>query len=138
MFSQGLWIIASLSFLVLGLLHYRGTFFTKALHPKSTRMKETMHSETLNFYDKLPIWKFWIGFNATFANGMLFLGLITFYLGLKHYPVLRADHFLHFLAIAASGLYAWIAMRHFPPIVKVCCVVPLIGYGLSYLLLFIG
>lgn len=75
MFAKYLWEIGSIVIIIIGLLHFRGTFFAKLLHPKNKELTEIMKKSPLHLTDQLPIWNPWIGFNAAFSNGALFLGI---------------------------------------------------------------
>ncbi|MCW3466114.1 LIC_13387 family protein [Chitinophaga nivalis] len=112
MIAQYLWQAGSLMIALMGLLHLRGTLFSKAMHPRDEQLIADMQATPLILTDKLTMWPSWIGFNATHSSGAIFLGMINCYIGYKYFGLLQSDPFFAVLTLLIIGFYAWVAGKY--------------------------
>ena len=104
-----LWEIAAIFITLMGLSHLAGTLLTKGMHPRAPELIVDMEVAPLNLTNKLTMWKAWIGFNATHSCGIIFMGIINYYLAWKHFGLLEQDHMFAGLTVAGVLLYALFA-----------------------------
>src|SRR5687767_1417673 len=100
-------IIASSILLFFGVLHLFGTFWSADLHPSDTALITKMKSSHIQMDESGNLWKLWIGFNAMFSVGLIFLGAINLYLSIKHFRFLILNRFFLLLTIASNGFFVW-------------------------------
>lgn len=58
------------------------------------------------------LWKLWIGFNAMFSAGLIFIGSINLYLSAKHFQILSDRPFIGLLTIATNAFFVWIGYQY--------------------------
>lgn len=122
----------------MGLLHLRGTLYSDKMGPRSEQVREGMKNDTLRLTNKLNMWKSWIGFNATHSVGAAFIGIMNFYLALRHFEFLRSSQFMLLFTLLTIGLYVWVAWRYWFKTVLVLLAAAWGCFLISYLLIVAG
>lgn len=74
MTAKILWIMGSLIPMIIGIMHLRGTLFTKLLHPTDKSVMQVMKTTKLEVDKNALVWKAWIGFNSLFSVCLAFMG----------------------------------------------------------------
>ncbi|AHM60554.1 hypothetical protein D770_11485 [Flammeovirgaceae bacterium 311] len=110
--AKYLWIIGSLIFIVLGVIHLYYTFFTDKFSSRNEKAIEEMKSSWPNLTKDTTLWKAWIGFNASHSSGAIFIGLVNFYLATQFYDLIRSEAFFYILNIVNTIFYLWLAKKY--------------------------
>ncbi|WP_343306591.1 hypothetical protein AAHN97_05695 [Chitinophaga niabensis] len=105
-------ILASAILLFFGLLHLQGTFFSTDLHPENIDLVEKLKSSSIQMTKAGNIWKLWIGFNAMFSVGLIFIGSINLYLSAKHFQLLISQRFILLLTILSNAFFVWVGYQY--------------------------
>ena len=134
MLARNLWETGSIILAGMGLLHLRGTFFTKSLYPENEKLVGDMKASTLRLTKKQTMWNAWLGFNATHGLGAIFTGVANFYFALNYFELLQADHFFFVFTLLTSGFYVWVAKTYWFNRVLVLLVVAFICFMTSFTL----
>lgn len=71
-----------------------------------------MQVSPLILTEKLTMWKSWIGFNASHSSGVIFFGVINFYLAFHYFEIFRSDPFFFLFTILTMGFYVWVAKKY--------------------------
>lgn len=124
--AKYLWQLGSLICTALGGIHLYLTFFTNSFSSANTKMIEGMKTSSPMLTHHITMWKAWIGFNGSHSSGVLFIGLINFYLALRYFNVIQADHFFFVFNILTISFYVWLAEKYWFNI-------PLIGVSITLL-----
>ena len=138
MISKYLWESGSLIMLILASIHLFYTFFTNKFNSRNETVMSEMKKSNFILTKETTFWKAWIGFNASHASGVLFIGIVNFYLSFKHFELLRTNDFLPLFSIATMGFYAWLANRFWFRIPFLGILITLICYTASYILILIN
>jgi len=93
----------------MGVFHMAGTLISKAMYPTDTGLVAKMQTAQLNLTPRLTMLKAWIGFNATHSSGVIFLGLINFFLAWRYFETIRHDAVFAILTLSAVLFYVVIA-----------------------------
>lgn len=120
------WIIASAIILVSGVMHLYGIFFSEDLFPENKELITLMMSSNIQMDKTGNLWKLWIGFNAMFSAGLIFIGAVFLALSIKHFAFLRERHFLVLLNIVTLGFFVWIGHTYVINDFVIAMVVPLV------------
>lgn len=134
MTAKYLWITGSLIMFVLGTIHFIYIFFTNKFSPRNDKLKEQMKSATPVLTRETTLWKGWIGFNASHSSGIIFIGLINFYLALKYFTLFQSDNFFFLFNILTIGFYAWVAKKYWFKVPLIGISITLICFMVSYAL----
>jgi|JI10StandDraft_1071094.scaffolds.fasta_scaffold305943_2 hypothetical protein len=127
------WIAASVILIICGLMHLQGIFFTEDLNPNSAEALALLKSTSITMDNASNMWDLWIGFNAMFSIGLLFIGATILYLAIKHFDGLARLHFLLVLTILSNAFFVWIGYRYMITAFTVSMLVPLILFCVGYL-----
>jgi len=122
----------SLIIAALGSIHLYLTFFTTAFLSGNKQMVEQMKSSTPMLSPSINMWKAWIGFNASHSSGLLFIGLINFYLALRYFDYVRSDSFFFIITILTIGFYAWLAQTYWFSVPFMGILTALLSYLVAY------
>ncbi|RZF61432.1 LIC_13387 family protein [Sphingobacterium corticibacterium] len=133
-----LWAIGSIVISLIGLLHVRGIFFTTELYPKTRELMDTMKNSELEVDQNSNLWNAWIGFNAGFGVGLLFMGIIGAYMAFQHVELLKTGQVLLVSTVFCSGVFAWIAYRFLIKAAFYALCVPFLCYLVAYILIIIN
>jgi hypothetical protein len=101
-------IISSVIILINGLLHLYGIFFSQDLYPEDNSLITILKSSNIRMDKSGNLWKLWIGFNAMFSVGLIFIGSIILSLAIKHFTFLSQRHFILLLNILSIGFFVWV------------------------------
>jgi hypothetical protein len=112
MIAKYLWETGSFIITIMGILHLRGTLFTNVLHPRNEKLVAEMQVSPLILTEKLTMWKSWIGFNASHSSGVIFVGVVNFYLAFHYFEILQSDPFFFLFTILTMGFYVWVAKKY--------------------------
>lgn len=105
-------ILASAILLFFGLLHLYGTFFSTDLHPEDIDLITKLKSSNIQMDESGNLWKLWIGFNAMFSVGLIFMGSINLYLSAKNFQLLTGLHFILLLTIVSNAFFVWVGYQY--------------------------
>ena len=134
MLARNLWETGSVILIGMGLLHLRGTFFTKSVYPKNETLVGDMKASTLRLTKKQTMWNAWLGFNASHSLGAIFTGVANFYFALHYFEILQADYFFIGLTLLTSGFYVWVAKTYWFDRVLVLLATAFICFMTSFIL----
>lgn len=134
MVAKYLWAIGSILITILGITHLYYTFFTNAFSSRNEKMIEEMKSSSPILTQEITVWKAWIGFNGSHSSGVIFIGIINFYLALRYFSVLQSDHFFFVFNILTIGFYVWLAEKYWFNIPFVGLSITLVCFLISYIL----
>ncbi|WP_461040391.1 LIC_13387 family protein [Spirosoma harenae] len=112
MLAKYLWEIGALIFAFLGSMHLYLTFLTNAFSSKNEKMVDEMKISSPILSPKINMWKAWIGFNGSHSSGVMFIGIVNFYLAVRYFSVLQSDHFFFLSNILTVGFYVWVARKY--------------------------
>ena len=128
-------IVASLIFLICGAMHMHGTFFSTDLHPSNPHLIEALKVSAIKMAESGLMWNLWIGFNAMFSAGLLFIGLTMLYLCVKQFHFLHGNHFFVILTIIANAFFIWIGTAYMIRPFLISMVIPFLLFVTGYVLL---
>jgi hypothetical protein len=132
-------VLASAILLFFGLLHLYGTFFSTDLHPKDLDLIVKLKSSHIQMDESGNLWKLWIGFNAMFSVGLIFIASVNLYLSVKHFKFLTSAHFVLLLTIASMSFVVWIGHQFIIVDFVISMSIPLLFYSIGFtLILFKG
>jgi hypothetical protein len=137
MIAKYLWGFGSLIMLILGSIHLFYTFFTNKFKSRNEILMSEMRKSHFLLTRETTMWKAWIGFNASHAGGVLFIGITNFYLAIRHFQLLMTDNFFALLSISTIAYYAWLAKTFWFRIPFVGILITFICYIVSYILTLI-
>ncbi|QHV99336.1 hypothetical protein GJR95_31905 [Spirosoma endbachense] len=86
----------------------------------------------------INMWKAWVGFNASHSIGLLFIGLINFYLALRYFGHLQADPFFFISTLLTIGFYVWLAKTYWFTIPLMGVSIALLCFVVSYVLTLVN
>ena len=87
---------------------------------------------------EITMWKAWIGFNGSHSSGVLFIGIINFYLALRYFNILQSDHFFFIFNILTISFYVWLAEKYWFNIPFVGLLIALVCFLSSYMLTLVN
>ena len=132
MIAKYIWVFGSLIFIILGTIHLVYTFFTNKFSSKNRKVITEMKSSHPILTEETTIWKAWIGFNASHSVGVMFIGVINFYLAFEYFSTLQSDHFFFLFNILIISFYVWLAKMYWFKIPLLGTLIALICYISSY------
>jgi hypothetical protein len=138
MSAKYIWEFGSLIFILLGTIHLAYTFFTNKFSSKNKKVIAEMKSSHPNLTKETTIWKAWIGFNASHSIGVMYIGIINFYLAFEYFSALQSDHFFFLFNILTISFYVWLAKMYWFKIPLIGTLIALIFYILSYYLILMN
>lgn len=138
MLSKYLWMTGSLIIATLGSIHLYFTFFTTAFSSRNEQMIQQMKASSPILNPAINMWKAWIGFNASHSSGLLFIGLLNFYLAFRYFGHVESDPFFFFITILTIGFYGWLAKKYWFTIPFVSVSMALVCYVVSYVLTLVN
>lgn len=121
----------------LGLLHLRGTFFSNMFATRNPELQQEMKVSYPMISKDMSMWNAWISFNATHSVAAIFIGVINFYLALKHFNFILGDHFFFLLTIAAMSFIVWLSIKYWFSTIRIGVIVVLTCYLAAYGLILI-
>ncbi len=126
------WVIASLIILINGVLHLYGIFFSQDLYPEDSSLITFLKSSNIQMDKSGNLWKLWIGFNAMFSVGLIFMGSIILSLSIKHFAFLCKRHFILLLNILSIGFFVWVGQTYMIKDFMIAMLVPLVLLIVGY------
>ena len=134
MIAKYLWGLGSIIIAVFGSIHLYYTFFTNKFSSRNEKLVEEMKTSFLILTKETTFWKAWIGFNASHSSGVIFIGIINFYLAAQYFAVLQSAHFFFIFNILTMGFYAWLARKYWFKIPLAGILIALVCFIVSYIL----
>jgi len=134
MIAKYLWGLGSIIIAVFGSIHLYYTFFTNKFSSRNEKVIEEMKTSFLILTKETTFWKAWIGFNASHSSGVIFIGIINFYLAAQYFTVLQSAHFFFIFNILTMGFYAWLARKYWFKIPLAGILIALVCFIVSYIL----
>lgn len=128
-------ILASVTLLFFGLLHLYGTFFSTDLHPEDIELITKLRSSHIQMDESGIMWKLWIGFNAMFSVGLIFIGSLMLFLSAIKYQLLVNLHFIWLLTIAANAFFVWVGYEYIIIDFTLSMVIPLLLFITGFALI---
>lgn len=98
--------------LFFGLLHLHDTFYSTDLHPKDLDLVLRMQSSRIQMSESGNLWKLWLGFNAMFSAGLIFIGFTNLYLSAKKVQIATRVNFILLLTIITNAFLVWIGLQY--------------------------
>ena len=138
MIANYLWALGSILISFLGGIHLYFTFFTNVFSSKNEKMIEAMKASSPILTQEITMWKAWIGFNGSHSSGVLFIGIINFYLALRYFNILQSDHFFFIFNILTISFYVWLAEKYWFNIPFVGLLIALVCFLSSYMLTLVN
>lgn len=136
MIEEYLWLLGSIIFIILGSIHLAYTFFTNKFSSKNGQLMKEMKASYPILTKETTMWKAWIGFNASHSIGMLFIGLINFYIAIRYYDTLHADHFFYVMNIIVVAFFVWLGKNYWFKLPFIGVLTTLICYLIAYCITF--
>lgn len=128
-------ITASAVLLFFGLLHLHGTFYSTDLHPEDASLLDALQSTQIKMDKTGNFWNLWIGFNAMFSLGLIFIGAINLYFSVKQFKTLVSNRFILLLTIFSNGYLIWIGNRYMIAAFTISMAIPFLLYATGFLLI---
>lgn len=128
-------ILASTILLFFGLLHLHDTFFSTDLHPKDLDLIIKLKSSHIQMDESGNLWKLWIGFNAMFSAGLIFIGSINLYLSIKNLQILTQVHFILLLTIVSNAFFVWVGYQYMIIDFAISMAIPLLLFVAGFILI---
>ena len=99
---------------------------------------DEMESSHLILTKETTIWKAWIGYNASHSIGVIFIGVINFYLAYHFFSILQNGLFFFVLNIITVAIYLWLAKKYWFKIPFIGILITLSSYITSFIIVLIN
>lgn len=84
------------------------------------------------------LWKLWIGFNAMFSAGLIFIGSINLYLSARHFQFFSGRPFIGLLSIATNAFFVWVGYQYMISAFVLSMSIPLLLFVTGFILILIA
>lgn len=138
MVAKYLWILGSLTLIILGTIHLIYTFYTNKFSPRYEKLENEMKLTSPILTRQTTMWNAWVGFNASHSSGAMFIGLINFYIAIRYFSLFQADNLLFLFNILTIGFYVWLAKKYWFKIPLIGITFTLICYIISFIIIIMG
>lgn len=128
-------IFASAILIFFGVLHLHGTFFSTDLHPADLDVTLKLKSSHIQMDETGNLWRLWLGFNAMFSVGLIFIGGMNLYLSAKHFEFLTSHYFLLLLTIASNSFFVWVGYEYMISDFVISMAIPLLIFSMAFVLI---
>src|SRR3990170_6633779 len=128
-------ILGSAILLFFGLLHLHSTFFSTDLHPADPDLIMKLKSSSIEMDVSGNLWKLWIGFNAMFSVGLIFIGCINLYLSVRKFQLLPGLYFILLLTIVSNAFFVWVGDQYMIKDFTISMAIPLLLFITGFTLL---
>ena len=135
MLAKYLWEIGSLILVILGAIHIFYTFFSNKFSSKNKNLISEMKSSSPILTKETTMWRAWIGFNASHSSGVIFIGILNFFLAIKYFTTFQSEHFFFIFNILTITFYVWLAKKFWFRIPFIGISLTFICYVVSYCLI---
>lgn len=81
------------------------------------------------------IWKLWIGFNAMFSVGLIFIGTVNLYLAARHFEFLKTKCTILALTICSNLFFVWTGDRYMISQFAISMAIPLVFFLIGYIII---
>ena len=95
-----LMVLSASIILTLGVVHLVYTFWGPNLTPRDPALAISMRQTSPVITTETPMWRAWVGFNASHSMGLILFGLVFGYLALAHGQLLFRSPFLLVVGLA--------------------------------------
>jgi hypothetical protein len=126
--------LGSLIIVVLGGIHLYYTFFTNKFSSKNESLISGMKTAHPILTKETTMWKCWTGFNASHSSGLIFIGMMNFYLAFRYFAAFQNDNFIFLFGILVILFYTWLAKKYWFKIPFIALLMALFCYSISYIL----
>ena len=113
--ARALFIAGSLPFLILGFLHVIYTFIDMVrpakLVPRDEKLLDFMKQDALRITRETTVWKAWVGFNISHGVGVMFFGIVYFYLAISNFQGLQSAVPLFYSAPVVAAIYLGLSLK---------------------------
>jgi len=133
-----IWEFGSFIFIMLGIIHLFYTFFTNKFSSRNNKVVDEMKSSHLILTKETTIWKAWVGFNASHSIGVIFIGVINFYLAYHFFSILQNEFFFFVLNIITVATYLWLAKKYWFKIPFIGILITLTCYIIAFIIMIIN
>lgn len=134
MIAKYLWQTGSVILVILGSTHLYYTFFTDKFSSLNGKVIEEMKASSPILTQELTMWKAWIGFNGSHSSGVVFIGLINYYLAHRYFAFLQSDHYFFLFTMLTVSFYVWLAKEYWFAVPFIGVSTTLICFAVSYIL----
>lgn len=138
MYAKYIWEFGSLIFILLGTVHLFYTFFTNKFSSRNKKVVDEMKLSYPNLTKETTIWKAWIGFNASHSIGVIFIGVINFYLSYYFFSILQNRFFFFALNIVTVAFYLWLAKKYWYRTPFIGILITLTCYMVSFIIVLMN
>ena len=135
MLAKYLWEIGSLILVFLGAIHLFYTFFSNKFSSINKNLISEMKSSSPILTKETTMWRAWIGFNASHSSGVIFIGILNFFLAIKYFTTFQSEHFFFIFNILTIAFYVWLAKKFWFRIPFIGISLTFICYVVSYCLI---
>ncbi|WP_257667662.1 LIC_13387 family protein [Parapedobacter tibetensis] len=118
-------MLGSATLLFFGLLHLHGTFFSTDLAPADQELLVRLKSSHIQMDKTGNLWKLWIGFNAMFSVGLIFIGAINLYLAARKNQLFPSLQFISLLTVVSNAFFVWVGYQYMIADFAISMVIPL-------------
>jgi hypothetical protein len=129
--------MASIIVLLNGVLHLYGIFFSEDLYPEDIKLITLLKSSNIQMDKSGNLWKLWIGFNAMFSMGLIFMGSVVLNLSIKHFDFLSKQHFILLLNILSLGFFVWVGHTYMINDFVIAMLIPFVLFSAGYIFHFV-
>lgn len=105
-------ITASAILLFFGLLHLHDTFYSADLHPDDPNLVIRMQLSHIRMSESGNLWKLWLGFNAMFSAGLIFIAFTNLYLFAAKFQTAMRMPFILLFTILTNAFLVWIGLLY--------------------------
>ena len=119
-------MLGSVTLFVFGVAHLHGTFFSTDLYPADPDLIMKLKSSSIEMDVSGNLWKLWIGFNAMFSVGLIFIGCINLYLFARKFQLLTGLHFILLLTIISNVFFVWVGYQYMITRFTISMAIPLL------------
>ncbi|MEM0955846.1 MAG: hypothetical protein AAGI24_17025 [Pseudomonadota bacterium] len=110
--DQILFLIGSVVFGILGVLHLVFTIFTNKFDAYDSSVTEAMKESSIVLSKDVNLWKAWIGFNVSHSLGAILLAAVYVPLAFDHLSLLRNSLWFSTLPLLFSVSYLVLAKKY--------------------------
>jgi hypothetical protein len=128
-------IAASVILMFFGLLHLHGTFFSSDLYPADSEITKKLQTSAIQMDESGIIWWLWIGFNAMFSVGLIFIASVNLYLATRHFELIKIIRTILLFTIASNTFFVWTGYNYMISDFGISMAIPLLFFTSGYILI---
>jgi hypothetical protein len=124
-------LVASIIYMILGVVHAYLTLFTDAMEPTNQEVLELNKTAHSKITKQTTLWSSSIGFHLSHSVGMFVFGLFYFVLANDYSALIASSVFFSLIIVLVPIFYLFLSIKYW-------FIVPTIGLGLSCVLFVLG